>query len=814
MSVRSLIIGFLLGLFVAAFTYFNDQVIRQTFFVGNHLPYSVFGLFVLLVLVVNPLLRRFKAHLALRPAELAVVVALGLAACLWPGAGLMRCFTTFVALPGSQYETKSTWKSVQALSYVPGGSPHVAEGFVRDWMALARGLAAGSAPGRQHTPSGRFWQFLPLDGRQAIAKAAASGTLEQSDRSLVVDALNRCIDERRLYEPSAFAALPPDARRRSALACLERDSCTDREVQRANRLLLEATLPGVVLPVPAGDGVLLTNGDATAPAAAWLMQGWQGSRPPSLLTLPWAAWWPTIAFWGGLVLLLALASLCVVIIVQPQWKREMLPYPIARFVQELSETEANGRLPKVAHSKLFWYGLGSMLILHLVNGLFAWFPNSIEITTHWNFMQLATSPGLPTAFFTAAHSFFIEPHIYPTLIAFMFFLDTRVSFSAGLSVVVFAVLSSVLAANGIAVVAGDNPLPGNVNSLRFGSYVACAVMLVYVGRRYYLNVAASSLGLLRHAETPLAAVWAFRALLVCLVLSVVVLARNSLGWDLGLELVLAYLVMLLGLTRLNAETGIFFCKPGFLPLLPFLAVLGVESLGPVAFFVLLIVSSVLAGDLRENWMAFLGNSVYMTTSREGALPSKHTLWSIALMVGVALAVAFGATLLLQYSRGLPYADGFASGEPAKMMDSFVSKLSDLSAYDQLSPSMAMHGLGRLLHAKPVAGAIEWIAAGFLLYAGCSFMRMRFVWWPIHPVLFLVLGTFFPSDALSFSILLGWLCKSLTVRFAGAKGYHTVKPLMFGLISGELLAALGWSVAGAIYFWMTGLIPKPYAIFYG
>ena len=70
-----------------------------------------------------------------------------------------------------------------------------------------------------------------------------------------------------------------------------------------------------------------------------------------------------------------------------------------------------------------------------------------------------------------------------------------------------------------------------------------------------------------------------------------------------------------------------------------------------------------------------------------------------------------------------------------------------------------------------------------------------------------------SRALGFSIFVGCVLRSLTLRFGGAKGYHTLKPLMFGTIAGELLAALGWSIAGAIYFFVTGLVPKVYTVFW-
>ena len=56
MTFRSIILGLLGAVFVIVAGYLNDNLLRSTFFVGNHLPVSVFGLLVIFVMVINPLL--------------------------------------------------------------------------------------------------------------------------------------------------------------------------------------------------------------------------------------------------------------------------------------------------------------------------------------------------------------------------------------------------------------------------------------------------------------------------------------------------------------------------------------------------------------------------------------------------------------------------------------------------------------------------------------------------------------------------------------------------------------------------------------
>ena len=85
MSLRAVILGLIGALFIAAFGYYNDSVLRLTFLVGNHFPISVFGLLIVMVVAINPLLGWVRSRWRFAPAELAVAITLMLAACSVPG---------------------------------------------------------------------------------------------------------------------------------------------------------------------------------------------------------------------------------------------------------------------------------------------------------------------------------------------------------------------------------------------------------------------------------------------------------------------------------------------------------------------------------------------------------------------------------------------------------------------------------------------------------------------------------------------------------------------------------------------------------
>lgn len=87
---RSVMLGLLGVVFICALTPYNNYVLLNTDFVGNHLPASLLVFFLIFVLLVNGLLRRFAPRRALGSGELAVALGMTLVACSLPSVGLMR----------------------------------------------------------------------------------------------------------------------------------------------------------------------------------------------------------------------------------------------------------------------------------------------------------------------------------------------------------------------------------------------------------------------------------------------------------------------------------------------------------------------------------------------------------------------------------------------------------------------------------------------------------------------------------------------------------------------------------------------------
>ncbi len=106
-----------------------------------------------------------------------------------------------------------------------------------------------------------------------------------------------------------------------------------------------------------------------------------------------------------------------------------------------------------------------------------------------------------------------------------------------------------------------------------------------------------------------------------------------------------------------------------------------------------------------------------------------------------------------------------------------------------------------------------LLAGFALVMVFSLGRLRFPKWPLHPVIFLIWATY-PAGCFAFSFLLGWLVKATIARFGGSKVYQDLKPMMYGLIAGELVGTFVPVLIGFVYFLATGNNPQAFRVFPG
>jgi hypothetical protein len=85
-----------------------------------------------------------------------------------------------------------------------------------------------------------------------------------------------------------------------------------------------------------------------------------------------------------------------------------------------------------------------------------------------------------------------------------------------------------------------------------------------------------------------------------------------------------------------------------------------------------------------------------------------------------------------------------------------------------------------------------MAAGAVVAVVLGAMRLRFYWWPFHPIGYLAANCWGWSWYFT-PFVLGWLGKVLVVRYGGLRLYRQTVPLAAGLIVGDIMNRLVWIV---------------------
>jgi len=686
LTLRATILGLLAAIFIVVAGYINDQYIRVNFMVGNHLPISVFGMLILGMVLVNPLLWKLRASWRLRPAELAVALSLTLVACNIPSSGLMRTFTPTLVMPIHHDQITPGWQKTNVLQYAPP-------------------------------------QMLAGGGR---------------------------------YDPA----------------------------------LIDNFISGLGEP----------------------------GRAIGLDRVPWGQWNEALTTWLPLIFLCTLAVICMSLIVHQQWAYgERLRYPIADFATSLLNQEPGKALGPIFRQKFFWIGLAAVLLIRLVNGLHVWFPDrGIEIPLQFDFSAIARRfPAIGRA---PGSGDVVRPILYPTGVAFAFFLASDVGFSLGISRIAYVLIMGWLITLG-ANTTGDYMNGGLPQWLNFGSYVGMGVLLLYTGRRHYGQLALSAIpGLGGRFGSQRYGVWATRLFILATLGMIFMLAKLGLDWPLAVLAVGLILLMFLVIARVNAEGGVFFYKPMWQTPGIFIGLFGLAALGPKATIIIGMLTMVLTIDPREALIPFLINALKISDDQH--VPPGRIGWAAAGVFALCLAIVLPVALWANYNFGLQEQAGGGGSNPWATtrvpkfpFDAAAMSITKLELTGELEQSVGFSALDRLRHMHPSGTFLLAAGIGCGLLLATSALRLRYTWWPLHPIFFLVFGIWVVGTFAA-SFLLGWIIKTIVTKVGGAPSYHKTKTMMVGVIAGDLLGGLVFMLVGWIYYGVTGAVPPSYRIFPG
>lgn len=539
-----------------------------------------------------------------------------------------------------------------------------------------------------------------------------------------------------------------------------------------------------------------------------------GAKRIGLADVPWRAWVRPTVFWLPMVLTAWVALIGLSLVLHPQWSRhEHLPYPIARFTEALFP-DRDGVLCRLFRQRLFWIGTAAVLGVHLNNLAYTWFPSVfIRIPTSLDMTPLGK---LCPLLLRGNGGSMLRPHVFMIIIGLAYFIPADVSFSFGLGPLIWFLLVGFLAGYGInlmAPVEGTSYFALNPQSFAlFGANVGVMIAVFYTGRRHYWSALRGALGGRVESGLDSGSLWGCRAFLLGFVLFVVQLCLAGIEPIFAIAYATFMIIGFVVLSRVIAETGQIYLKCYFWPCATLWGLLGARAVGPEQLLLMMMVSTILFIDPREALMPFMTNSLRVLELRRQKLLAPSALCVVAIIVG--LAVALPLTLYLKYDMGNATGDSWATNYvPKNPFDNAVMIRQKLQAQGLEAGAVSGTVWSRLGDISPTPVCLFTVVAGLLLVLLFTAARLRFAWWPFHPLMFVTWAST-PLRWMGPSYLMGWAIKSLITKYGGSQVHNRLKPLFMGFIAGEVLGALIPSLIGTVYYFFTEQPPRMFNVLPG
>jgi len=507
----------------------------------------------------------------------------------------------------------------------------------------------------------------------------------------------------------------------------------------------------------------------TPPADSVAIRWFYDGAPPGQ-AIPWGEWWVPLAAWTILAAGLYLAMFSLGSIVRKQWvEKENLVFPLVELPLEmvLPQRRSISAVPFFLN-KGVWAGFAVPFIIHNLEALKVYFPAIPSLKLH-NIPLFAGLTGIPWRQLRS------RVYIHFSVVGFAYFLTTETS----LSLWVFWWFGRFqhLVADAI----GRAPQLVRVDENQYqGAFLAIVLYGAWVARGHLRQLWDTLVGHGGEAPADSREAMSVRGQAAGLLIggAITVIWLNIAGMSLwaAFATFALFIVICWGMARLVVESGIMFAKAAQMrPTRILQALLGTQCLTPRALTVLSFVEYVFMYDLKSFLMPQIMHAHKIAD--EGKMNRKHLYLGLALAVGMAVLVSYWASLKVAYAKGaLAMHPWFFISGPRANAESLKTFILSPEPWDA----------GRLV-AMILGGSFTWLLIR---------MRQQFVWFPFHPIGYVV-GSGYEASRMWFPFLAGWSAKALVTRYGSVQLYRSLRAPFLGLVLGEYSAAGLWLLIDAI-----------------
>jgi hypothetical protein len=317
---------------------------------------------------------------------------------------------------------------------------------------------------------------------------------------------------------------------------------------------------------------------------------------------------------------------------------------------------------------------------------------------------------------------------------------------------------------------------GEIAHLAMGGAIVFVIATLWLSRRHLLRAVRCALGRPAERGYDTGEPASYRATLLVLIVTMVVMVAWFAHIGLPFSYALALIVLTLGVfyvtTRVVAQCGLPTLSPPIYPNLFMASNIGGGNLSATQVNALAL-NYGWHFNMRNSAMAGAAHGMYLTRRRTGGL-----LWAMLLGLLITYSVATLWTVRLGYRHGAVNMDQWFFGTFPKYV-----------VWPWANRMIAETG-------GPSYGRTLWAGGGAVLMTLLVLAQRTFFWWPFHPVGILIA----PSHMVRvfwFSIFAAWLIKVGVVRLGGGRTYRIARRFMIGMVMGYFLAGGVWAILDTI-----------------
>ncbi|MCM8764334.1 MAG: hypothetical protein NC830_03075, partial [Candidatus Omnitrophica bacterium] len=505
---------------------------------------------------------------------------------------------------------------------------------------------------------------------------------------------------------------------------------------------------------------------------------------PKGKAIPWGVWIKPLSLWIPFLLVFYFCTICIAVMVRKQWvEREKLVYPLTILPLEMVKEQESGGKKKAYlggffKNPLMWLGFGiaflagTMIALHAYN----------EIIPAPKLQQsVAVFRGTQNLIFRIS---------FP-VIGFVYLANLEVSFSLWFFSLIFQIIKGVFNITGISSTEniGIYGCAGYAIFAHLGTGAMLAMIgySLYIARSHFRDIWRSAIGRssVDDSEEILPYKTAFWGFIIGSLFVLGWLKYSGLNLTIGLVFYLFALIIFLVLTRIVCEAGIPTLVATIISSSIIISMWGSKNI-PVSVLVALGLTYVYSSDLRTFPMVAGSMSLKIMDKFSGR--KRYLFWAIMTAIFVNIVATMFFLLKISYKYGgINLNSWFFKG----------------------GPQAPLTYIADLIKNPTDSNTIGWLCRGIglVVMSGFMFLRQQFLWWPLHPIGF-VIGPVWLMDMLWFSIFIAWLIKKIILKYGGARAYEKSKYFFLGLPLGLYTCAGIWVFIdfiakkhGNVIFWI-------------